>query len=207
MLEGLPGKAQTDSDKQMMLAQEYISQMVKNKYTLSGGWSNDGNSPADIAKLWANYFSPELQDKLKQVGKTGNANGYAAWAIFALGSPDSSDQVKASPACAASRSNMCSFLEDKQNGTKALAGDINGIIDTSVPNKVSFDYDVVVPVSLKDQGNAEGVLSGVLKVNLSFVPNPNPGPGKPDFLINSVNNVLEGTKVDLLTAHPELSPV
>ncbi len=203
----MPGKAQSDSDKQMLLAQEYVRLMVQNKYTLSGGWSNDGNSPADIAKLWANYFSPELQDKLKQVGKTGDASGYAAWAIFALGSPDSSDPVKASPACAASLSDMCTFLQDKQNGTKALAGDVNGPIDTSVPNKVSFNYDVAVPVSLKDQGNAEGVLTGALKVNLSFVPNPSPGPGKPDFLINSVNNVLEGTKVDLLTAHPELTPL
>jgi hypothetical protein len=50
-------------------------------------------------------------------------------------------------------------------------------------------------------------MTGTLNVELTFVPNSNPGPGKPEFLINSVNNVLEGATADLLSNHPELQPV
>jgi hypothetical protein len=105
---------------------------------------------------------------------------------------------------------MCAFTEliegVQGNGARQIVGQIRDM-DLSVPHKVAFNYDVTVPVSLTEHDNAEGVLTGVLQVNLSFVPNPNPGPGKPDFLINSVNNVLEGAKADLLANHPDLLPV
>lgn len=33
---------------------------------LSGKWAEDGNSHVNTAKLWANYSSPDLQNKLTQ---------------------------------------------------------------------------------------------------------------------------------------------
>ena len=80
-------------------------------------------------------------------------------------------------------------------------------MNLSVPNEIAFNYDVAVPVSLTDRANAEGVLTGVLQVHLSFVPNPSLDPGEPDFLINSVNNVFEGANADLLATHPNLLPM
>ena len=211
MLEGIPGAEQSDSDKQMLLGQAYINAMVQSQYSLSGKWSEDGNSHVNTARLWANYFSPELQQRLTEAGNTGDASAFGAWAVFALGSPDSSDAIKASPSCAAATSGLCAFtlpIDDSTIGARQIAGGTqSGSMDLTVPNRVAFNYDVVVPVSLKEHNNAEGVLKGVLQVDLSFVPNPVPGPGKPDFLINSVNNVFEGASADLLSNSPELLPM
>jgi hypothetical protein len=182
-------------------------EMVQNQYTLSGHWAADGNTHVNTAKLWSNYFSPELQGKFTDAGSTGDPMAFGAWAVFALGTPDSTDAVKASPTRAASTTGKCGFTKAISggvlNGAREVAGTI-GAIDLTVPNRVAFTYDVVVPVSLTEQGNAEGVLTAVLKVDLSFVPNPNARPGKPDFLINSINNALGGTTAGLLTNHSDL---
>ena len=47
-------------------------------------------------------------------------------------------------------------------------------------------------------------MKGVLKVDLSFVPNPTPGGGRPEFLIDSIKNQLTGTTTDVLSSTPGL---
>lgn len=105
---------------------------------------------------------------------------------------------------------MCAFTEPITDGAHPGARQLVGTISAlylTLPNRVAFNYDVAVPVSLTGQGNAEGVLKGTLQVSLSFVPNPDPGPGEADFLIDSVNNLLEGATADLLSNYPDLLPV
>ncbi|MDQ0664743.1 hypothetical protein QFZ35_003241 [Arthrobacter ulcerisalmonis] len=205
MLAPIPGMEQSVSDRQMVIGQAYISSMVTDKYTLSGQWVEDGATHANTATLWSNYFSQELQDKLTAAG-TGDITNFANWAIFALAAPGSTDNVKASPACVASPAAACTFLTQEPDGSFTMIGETLSM-DISVPDRIAYNRTVAVPVSLTSQGNAEGVMTGTLKVDLSFVPNPNPGPGKPEFLINSVNNALADVKTDLLSNHPELKPM
>lgn len=103
---------------------------------------------------------------------------------------------------------MCAFTEPITDGAHPGARQLVTIsaLYLTPPNRVAFNYDVAVPVSLTGQGNAEGVLKGTLQVSLSFVPNPDPGPGEADFL-HSVNNLLEGATADLLSNYPDLLPV
>lgn len=206
MLEPVPGFEQSVADRQGVIGQAYITAMVENQYSLSGQWTADGNDHANTAKLWSNYFSQDLQDKLTSAGSTGDVTGFANWAAFALAPPDSTDAIKASPTCAASESGTCAFKSQGADGSFMTIGEAS-MLDLTVPNRVAYDRQVAVPVSLTAHGNAEGVMTGILKVDLTFVPNPNPGPGKPEFLINSVNNKLEGPTADLLSNHPELLPM
>ncbi|MGY2745564.1 hypothetical protein ACQCSU_06335 [Pseudarthrobacter sp. O4] len=193
---------------QSALAQNFITELVTNKYSLSGQWVEDGGSHAITAKLWDNRFSDNLKAKLIAAGKDGDVSTFGNWAVFALPGPDSKDAVKASPACAAAPETHCLFIQEIDGDTGAMqqaGGAQEATMDQSVPNRVAFDYDVVVPVSLTEKGNAEGVMKGVLKVEMTYVPNPNLAAGGPDFLIDSINNKLTGAETDVLAGSPDLT--
>ncbi|MET3922413.1 hypothetical protein [Arthrobacter sp. UYEF20] len=193
---------------QSVLAQNFITELVTNKYSLSGLWIEDGGSHANTAKLWDNRFSDNLKAKLIAAGKDGDVSTFGNWAVFALPGPDSKDAVKASPACAAAPETHCLFIQEIDGDTGAMqqaGGAQEATMDLSVPNRIAFDYDVVVPVSLTEKGDAEGVMKGVLKVELTYVPNPNLAAGGPDFLIDSVNNKLTGAETDVLAGSPDLT--
>ena len=132
------------------------------------------------------------------------------WAVLAIAPPESADSIKASPSCKASFS-RCSFTEaitdsPGMQGARQMVGGMapGSFPNTQTPNRVTYDSSVVAPVSLTDQGNAEGVLRGLLKVDLTFVENPTPGDGRPKYLIDSVNNELTDARTDLLASSPEL---
>jgi hypothetical protein len=193
---------------QAVLAQSFISELVTNRYSLSGQWKADGAVHANTAKLWDKRLSESLKAKLTAAGKDGDVSGFGTWAVLALPGPDSTEAVKASPTCAEAPEPHCLILQETggdQGAMKQAGGPQLATMDQSVPNRVAFDYDVVVPVSLTEKGNAEGVMKGVLKVDLSFVPNPNPGAGGPDFLIDSIKNQLTGTSTAELAGSPGLS--
>ncbi len=61
------------------------------------------------------------------------------------------------------------------------------VLQTQLPRS---NYDLTVPVSLTDHGNAEGVLKGLLKVDVTFVENPTPRDGRPPFLTDAIKNDL-----------------
>jgi hypothetical protein len=195
---------------QAVLAQSFISELVTNKYSLSGQWMADGAVHANTARLWDKWLSENLKARLTGAGRDGDVSGFGAWAVLALPGPDSTDAVKASPTCAEVPEAHCLILQETggggdQGAMKQAGGPRPATLDQSVPNSVAFDYDVVVPVSLTGKGNAEGVLKGVLKVDLGFVPNPDPGRGGPDFLIDSIKNQLTGTSTAELAGSPGLS--
>ena len=192
---------------QAVLAQNFIAELVTNKYSLSGQWTADGGVHANTAKLWDKRLSENLKAKLTAAGKDGDVSGFGSWAVLALPGPDSTEAVKASPACAAVTETHCLLLQDvagDEGAMKQAGGPQLATMDQSVPNRVAFDYDVVVPVSLTGKGNAEGVMKGVLKVDLSYVPNPDPAAGGPEFLIDSIKNELTGTTTDVLASSPGL---
>ncbi|MDQ0850307.1 hypothetical protein QFZ65_002245 [Arthrobacter sp. B3I9] len=196
------------SAAQAVLAQSFIYELVTNRYSLSGQWKADGAVHANTAKLWDKRLSESLKAKLTAAGKDGDVSGFGTWAVLALPGPDSTEAVKASPTCAEAPEPHCLILQETggdQGAMKQAGGPQLATMDQSVPNRVAFDYDVVVPVSLTEKGNAEGVRKGVLKVDLSFVPNPNPGAGGPEFLIDSIKNQLTGTSTAELAASPGLS--
>jgi hypothetical protein len=192
---------------QSVLAQNFIAELVTNQYTLSGQWVADGASHASTAKLWENRLSDNLKAKLTAAGKGGDVSGFGSWAVIALPGPDSTEAVKASPTCVAASEPHCLLIQETggEQGTMTQAGGPQlATLDQSVPNRVAFIYDVAIPVSLTGKGNAEGVMKGVLKVDLSYVPNPNPAAGGPEFLIDSVKNELTGTTTDVLASTPGL---
>ena len=192
---------------QATLAQSFVSELVTNKYSLSGQWFADGAVHANTAKLWGNRLSDNLKAKLTAAGKDGDVSGFGSWAVLALPGPDSTEAVKASPSCAEAPEAHCLLLQETggDDGAMKQAGGLRpDTMDQSVPNRVAFDYDVVVPVSLTGKGNAEGAMKGVLKVDLTFVPNPNPGAGGPEFLIDSIKNQMTGITSDVLGATPGL---
>ena len=181
---------------------------MTNQYSLSGQWVADGGSHAGTAKLWQNRLSDNLKAKLTAAGKDGDVSGFGSWAVIALPGPDSTEAVKASPTCAAASEPHCLLIQETggEQGTMTQAGGPQlATLDQSVPNRVAFTYDVAIPVSLTGKGNAEGVMKGVLKVDLSYVPNPNPAAGGPEFLIDSIKNELTGTTTDVLASTPGLS--
>ena len=204
------------AQEQMIIAQDFVSKMTANGYTLSGQWTLDGNTQANTAKLWDNYFSDELKSKLTAAGKDGDLKGFGTWSVFAVAPADSKDAIKASPSCKPAFA-MCALAAPSQpmpgaiidTTTPGSMGVVGGsraeTMNLLTPNRIAFDFDVVVPVSLTEQGNAEGVLRGLLKVDLTFVENPTPAGGRPKYLINSVNNNLIDAKADLLTNNPDLS--
>jgi hypothetical protein len=196
------------SAAQAVLAQSFIYELVTNRYSLSGQWKADGAVHANTAKLWDKRLSESLKAKLTAAGKDGDVSAFGTWAVLALPGPDSTEAVKASPTCAEAPELHCLILQETggdQGAMKQAGGPQLATMDQSVPNRVGFDYDVVVPVSLTEKGNAEGVMKGVLKVDLSFVPNPNPGAGGPEFLIDSIKNQLTGTSTAELAGSPGLS--
>jgi hypothetical protein len=193
---------------QAVLAQSFIYELVTNRYSLSGQWVADGAVHANTAKLWDKRLSEGLKAKLTAAGKDGDVSGFGTWAVLALPGPDSTEAVKASPTCAEAPEAHCLILQETggdQGAMKQAGGPQPATMDQSVPNRVAFDYDVVVPVSLTEKGNAEGVMKGVLKVDLSFVPNPNPGAGGPEFLIDSIKNQMTGTTTETLAGSPGMS--
>lgn len=193
---------------QRVLAQNFITELVTNRYSLSGQWVADGSSHANTAKLWGTRLSDSLKAKLTAAGKDGDVSTFGNWAVFALAGPDSKEAVKASPACAATMETHCLLIQEVDGETGAMqqgGGAQPATIDQSVPNRVAFDFDVVVPVSLTEKGNAEGVMKGVMKVDLTYVANPNAASGGPEFLIDSIKNELTGTTTDVLTSSPGLT--
>lgn len=188
---------------QLNIAQQWAGNVTTSPYGLSGQWTLDGNDSANTAKLWANYFSDDLKAKLTEAG-TGDISGIAPWAMMALAPPESSDAIKASPSCTVDF-DSCSFFMIQADGTGQQTGSYNrDTVDQSVPNRVAFDYDFTAPVSLTEQGNAEGVLKGLLKLDVTFVPNPTPGDGRAPYLIDSVNNNVVDANADLASNFPEL---
>ena len=126
--------------------------------------------------------------------------GFGSWAIMAVAPTESSDPVKASASCTV-EFDGCGLVDD--TGAPATKVDIDAG-GTSGNNSVSYGVNLAVPVSLTDQGNAEGVLKGRLTVNVAFVENPTPGDGRAPYLIDSVTNELVDAKTDLATNSPEL---
>jgi hypothetical protein len=192
---------------QAVLAQNFIAELVTNQYSLSGQWVADGGSHAATARLWENRLSDNLKAKLTAAGKGADVSAFGAWAVIALPGPDSTEAVKASPTCAAAAEPHCLLIQETggEEGSMTQAGGPRlETMDQSVPNRVAFTYDVSIPVSLTGKGNAEGVMKGVLKVDLSYVPNPNPAAGGPVFLIDSIKNELTGTTTDVLANTPGL---
>ncbi|MCQ2001315.1 hypothetical protein [Arthrobacter zhaoxinii] len=194
-----------ESSLQTNLAQQWVGNVSTNAYGLSGQYTLDGNDPANIAKLWSNYFSDDLLAKLTAAGVNGDVSGFGSWAIMALAPSDSTDPIKASPSCSMEFTS-CNLVTTAADGSRSVSGNTRyETLDTSVPNRVAYDYDLMVPVSLTDHGNAEGVLKGLLKVDITFVENPTPGDGRPPFLIDSIKNDLVDANADLATNFPELA--
>ena len=187
---------------QLNIAQQWAGKVTENPYSLSGQWTLDGNDSANTAQLWANYFSDGLRAKLTEAG-TGDISGIAPWSVMALAPPESSDAIKASPSCT-TEFDSCSLIIIHE-GSGQLASDMRReSVDQSEPNRVAFDYDFSVPVSLTEHGNAEGILKGLLKVDVTFVPNPTPGDGRAPFLIDSIRNNVVDTNADLASNFPDL---
>lgn len=190
---------------QMNIAQGWVNQMAANPYSLSGQWTLDGNDPANTAKLWDNYFSDDLKAKLTAAGVSGDVTDFGAWTIMALAPPESTDPIKASPQCTMDY-DSCRMIALSSDATymQSQGGIRSETMDFSAPNRITFDYDVVVPVSLTEHQNAEGVLKGLLKVDIAFIENPAPGDGRPPYLIDRVNNELIDANADLASKSPEL---
>lgn len=188
------------TDAQITLAIDWTDKVASSSYGLSGQYSLDGNDPANIGKLWSNYFSDDLKAKLAAAGVNGDMTGFGSWAIMALAPTESTDPVKASASCTV-EFDGCGLVTD--TGAPATQVDIDGGL-SSANNAVSYGVNLAVPVSLTDQGNAEGVLKGRLTVNVTFVENPTPGDGRAPYLIDSVTNDLVDAKADLATNSPEL---
>lgn len=187
-------------DAQMALAMTWSDKVATSSYGLSGQYSLDGNDPGNIGKLWSNYFSDDLKAKLAAAGVNGDLAGFGSWAIMALAPSDSTDPIKASASCTM-EFDGCALV----TGTGAPATQVD--IDAggmAADNTVSYGVNLAVPVSLTEQGNAEGVLKGRLTVNVAFVENPTPGDGRAPYLIDSVTNELVDAKADLATASPDL---
>lgn len=201
-------KAVDTSDTGMVqfnIAQEWLGRVTSSSYGLSGQYSLDGNDPANTAKLWDNYFSDDLKAKLVAAGPNGDVSGFGAWTMMAVAPPESTDPIKASPSCTMEY-DSCSMIIKQADGSGSKQGGMRyETMDLGTPNRVAYDYDVVVPVSLTEHGNAEGILRGLLKVDITFVENPAPGNGKPPYLIDSVRNELVDANADLATNSPELS--
>lgn len=192
---------------QAELAKNFITELVTNRYSLSGQWVEDGGGHAGTAKLWETRLSANLKAKLTAAGKDADVSGFGAWAVFALPGTGSTEPVKASPACAAATEPHCLLLQEIEGEVGAMkqaGGPQPGSLDQTVANRVAFNYDVAVPVSLTAKGDAEGVLRGVLKVDLTYVPNPDPAAGGPAFLIDAIRNDLTGTRTEELAASPGL---
>lgn len=204
--ENLESTESVPSKEQMWIAQSWAEQMSTNAYTLSGQYANDGLGYAGAAKLWANYFSDDLLAKLTDVGAEGDVSGFAnivTMAMPPLDVADTSSPFQASASCRPTAS-TCLFLR-KVGGTVSSAGGIKSdTVDLSIPNRVAFDYDIAIPISLPDKGHAEGVMSGLLKVEVTFVKNPTPGDGRPAYLIDTVNNSIPDNGFELLSDHPDL---
>ena len=197
------GQAASPADEQQMIAGSYFWALVSNPYTLSGQWTLDGNDHANTARLWDNYFSDALKEKLKAAGTDGDISGFGNWAVFALAPDDSSDAIKASASCTPELE-KCWFLAKKDGGLSTVDNPDYQEMFTPGPNQFIQKYDVVIPVSLTEQGNAEGFLTASLKLDLTFVENPTPGDGRPAYLIDSVNNELLDAQADLLSNRPDL---
>lgn len=196
VLEGTDGTTHA----QITLAVDWTDKVASSSYGLSGQYSLDGNDPANIGKLWSNYFSDDLKAKLAAAGVDGDLTGFGSWAIMAVAPTESTDPIKASASCTM-EFDGCGLVDD--TGAPATKVDIDGGF-TSDGNTVSYGVNLAVPVSLTDQGNAEGVLKGRLTVNVAFVENPTPGDGRAPYLIDSVTNELTDAKPDLATNFPEL---
>lgn len=95
----------------------------------------------------------------------------------------------------------CSPIECRREQYRGICAQ-RTVLQTQLPRS---SYDLTVPVSLTDHGNAEGVLKGLLKVDITFVENPTPGGGHPPFLIDSIKNDLVDANADLATNFPELA--
>lgn len=190
---------------QMNIAQGWVNQVATNPYGLSGQWTLDGNDPANTAKLWANYFSDDLKAKLTAAGVDGDVTGFGAWSLMALAPPESSDPIKASPSCTMDYDN-CRIGTKSTDGSMHSQGGIRSeTMDFSVPNRITFDFDVMVPVSLTEHGDAEGILTGLLKADITFIENPTPEDGRPPYLIDMINNELLDANADLASNTPELT--
>lgn len=199
-----PGQeATTPENEQQAIASGYFWGLVTNPYTLSGQWTLDGNDHANTAKLWENYFSDGLKEKLTAAGTSGDVAGFGMWAVFALAPVESTDGIKASASCKPDM-DKCWFLANKDGNLQTVDNPKYDETFAPASNQVIQAYDVVIPVSLTEQGNAEGFLSATLKLDLTFVENPTPGDGRPAYLIDSVNNELIGAQVELLTNRPDL---
>lgn len=190
--------------EQSMIADSFFWNLVTNPYGLSGQWTADGNDPAHIAQLWKNYFSDGLMEKLQAAEPGSDLTGVANWALLAVAPSESSDSIKASPSCKPDME-MCWFLANKDGGSTTVD---NQTHDPSAPvarpNQFLGTYDVILPVSLTEQGNAEGYMSAHLKLDLTFVENPTPGDGRASYLIDAVNNELTDAQTDLLSNRPDL---
>ncbi|MCC3265904.1 hypothetical protein [Arthrobacter gengyunqii] len=196
VLEGTDGP----KHEQITLATDWTDKVASSSYGLSGQYSLDGNDPANIGKLWSNYFSDDLKAKLAAAGVNGDVAGFGSWAIMALAPTESTDPIKASASCTM-EFDGCGLVDD--TGAPATKVDFDGGF-TSDSNTVSYGVNLAVPVSLTEQGNAEGVLKGRLTVNVAFVENPTPGDGRAPYLIDSVTNELADAQADLATKSPEL---
>lgn len=198
------GYVPTPENEQSFIASSFFWALVSNPYGLSGQWSSDGNDPAQIAQLWDNYFSDGLKDKLQAAEPGADLTGVASWALLAVAPPESSDPIKASPSCKPDMKE-CGFLSAKDGGMATVNNptyDPSGAV--AGPNQFLGTYNLTLPVSLTDHGNAEGYMTAVLKLNLSFVENPTPGDGRAPYLIDSVNNELNDAQADLLSNRPDL---
>lgn len=202
----LRGVDPADTSKvQVSIAQEWLGRVTSSSYGLSGQYSLDGNDPANTAKLWDNYFSDGLKAKLAAAQPNGDVSGFGAWTIMAVAPTESTDPIKAHPSCTMEH-DSCSMIIKAADGSGTKQGGMRyETMDLGTPNRVAYDYDVVVPVSLTDHGNAEGILKGLLKVDITFVENPAPGNGKPPYLIDSVRSELVDANADLATNSPEMS--
>lgn len=191
------------SNDQAYIASAFFWGLVGNSYGLSGQWTTDGNDPAHIAQLWENYFSDSLMEKLRAAEPGSDLTGVANWALLAVAPNDSSDPVKASAACKPGMA-TCWFLSNKDGRMSTVDNPIYAEAPAAGPNQFLSSYDVILPVSLTEQDNAEGYMSAVLKLNLTFVPNPTPDDGRAPYLIDSVNNELVDAKTDVLSNRPDL---
>ncbi|MCC3295657.1 hypothetical protein LJ756_13620 [Arthrobacter sp. zg-Y411] len=197
------GSVATPETEQSGVAGSFFWGLVTNPYGLSGQWTADGNDPAHIAQLWENYFSDGLKEKLRAAEPGADLTGIANWALLAVAPLESSDAIKASPSCTPDMES-CWLLESRDGRVTTVNNPKFDPADVAGPNQYLGTYTLTLPVSLSEQDNAEGYMSAELKLNLTFVPNPSPGDGRPPYLIDSVNNQLLNAQTDLLSNRPEL---